>query len=83
MNKKQLRQRLADMARGAGMPWDDENGYFEPQTVENLQRFMFAARDGLGFDSDSPYFGLSWLEMWGNLDTITDRLYEAMQERKR
>ncbi len=80
ISKKRLRQRIADFARGAGCPWIEEDGYFDNLCPKTLQRFMMATRDGLGFDTDCVFTNVCWLDMWDDIERITDTLYDHLSE---
>ena len=79
ITKKRLRERLMDFARGAGCPWS-EDGYFDDWSMEGLQRFMYAVRDGLGYPSDCEFFGIAWLDVWDDLDKLVELFYENPPE---
>ncbi len=71
ISKKRLRERLEDIAAGAGMEWMDDDWISDLEAVERFMRGV-SAQFGLGYDDLTR---ISWLADWVKPDALTERIH--------
>ena len=80
MNKKQLRQRIKDIATGAQLHWLEEDQYWDNMCPEVLSNFMEGLVTALGINRDSYLVHFANLDESGDLDKLTQWLWNNQDE---
>lgn len=75
ISKKRLRERLKDIAAGAGMPWLEYEQYWENLTMENMGRFMNGIQEAFAVDKDSFLLHYNNFYRYEDLDKAVDFIY--------
>lgn len=79
MNKKQLRQRIEDIAAGAGMTWQ-EGDYWDGFCGENLCRFMEGLTVSFDLDRQSHLTHFVRLDDYDDLEKLVDLFFEHLKD---
>ena len=72
MNKKQLRQRIKDVAAGAQMAWLEDDEYWDGLCLENLSRFLEGLVNAFGIERDSYLVHFANLDRYETLDSLVE-----------
>lgn len=80
MTKKQLKQRLMDMANGAEMDWREDDKCFYGLGPDTLWRFSRAVRDAFPEIPDKLFNVTSYFfTYWEDLDKLTNYIWDEFK----
>lgn len=79
MNKKQLKQRILDVAAGAGLQWVDD-AYWDGQCAESLGLFLSGLNTAFELNNDSFLTHFNSLHHYDELDELVDLFWSYRSE---
>ncbi len=81
ISKKKIKERLLDLCNGAGMPWDEECGYFDcrDDILECIARLIPAIEFAFDIENDA-ILRTYYLPKFNEIDTLVDLVEMATQE---
>ena len=81
ISKKKLRERLLDLANGAGVVWYEEYGYFdyEGSALECAGSLIDAVERAFDLTDDTRMREPSCLKYFEDIKTMTDLVYDVIE----
>ncbi|PHS70655.1 MAG: hypothetical protein COB23_02995 [Methylophaga sp.] len=79
ISKKKLKERLLDLANGAGMEWMEEGQYFEDACLENVGNLIIAIERAFALPKNTRLRLPFSLKEYDDIDTLTGFVHEAIE----